>query len=83
MDGRDRMDEKAWLDVSVFRCPRCGRRYADVSWYAIELESDIECGSCHETFNIKKNLTDRILLAFDVDGEGKVREAKVVERIQR
>jgi len=75
------MSEKAWLDVSVLRCPRCGRYYVDASWYVVELESDIECGSCHEVFNTKKQLTDRIMLKFKIDGEGKVLEAEVAEHI--
>jgi len=75
------MNEKVWLDVSVFHCPNCGRCYSDVSWYAVELESDIECGNCHETFNAKKQLTDRVMLEFEVDEKGKMLEAKLVERI--
>ena len=75
------MSEKAWLDVSVFRCPRCGRCYVDVSWYVVELESDIECGSCREVFNTKKHVTDRVMLKFKIDEGGKVLEAEVAEHI--
>lgn len=75
------MSQSAWLDISVFRCPRCGRHYADVSWYVVELESDIECGSCHETFNATKQLTDRVMLEFKIGEKGKVLEAGVVEHI--
>lgn len=75
------MDKRAWLDVSVFRCPRCGHRYADASWYVVELESDIECGNCHEMFNTKKQLTDRVMLKFNLDDKGKVLKAETVERI--
>jgi len=75
------MSEKGWLDVSVFKCPRCGRYYVDASWYVIELESDIECGGCHEVFNTKKQLTDRVMLNFTIDEEGKVLEAEVAEHI--
>jgi len=75
------MDEEAWLDVSAFRCPRCGRYYVDASWYVAELESDIECGSCHEVFNTKKQMTDRLMLKFKIDEEGKVLEAEVTEHI--
>lgn len=75
------MDEKAWLDVSVFRCPRCRRCYVDASWYVVELESDIECGSCHEVFNTKKQMRDRVMLSFKIDEEGKVLKAEVTEHI--
>ena len=75
------MSEKAWLDVSVFRCPRCGRRYVDASWYVVELDSDIECGSCHEVFNAKKQVTDRVMLKFKIDEEGKVLEPEVAQHI--
>lgn len=75
------MSEKVWLDVSVFQCPQCGRYYVDASWYVVELESDIECGSCHEVFNTKKQVTDRVMLKFKIDEGGKVLEAEVAEHI--
>jgi len=75
------MSEKAWLDVSVFRCPGCGRYYVDASWYAVELESDIECGSCHEAFNTKGQITDRVMLEFKIDEKGKMLEAEVTNHI--
>jgi len=76
------MSEKAWLDVSIFRCPKCGRYYADASWYAVELESDIECGSCHKMFNAKKSLTDRIMLEFEINEKGKALGVDITERIK-
>jgi len=75
------MSEKVWLDVSVFQCPRCGRYYADASWYVVELKSDIECGGCHEAFNTKKRVTDRVMLKFRIHERGKVMEAEVDEHI--
>jgi transcription elongation factor Elf1 len=75
------MSKKAWLDVSVFQCPRCGRYYVDASWYAVELESDIECGSCHEVFNTKRQITDRVMLDFKIDEKGKMLEAEVTNHI--
>lgn len=75
------MSQTAWLDVSVFKCPACGRHYADVSWYVVELGSDIECGGCHESFNAKRQLTDRVMLEFKIGEKGKVLEAGVVEHI--
>jgi len=73
---------KAWLDVSVLRCPNCGHFYVDVSWYVVEMESDIECGNCGITFNSKKNATDRIMLEFQIDEEGKAQKAKIAERLK-
>ena len=75
------MSETGWLDVSVFRCPRCGRCYVDASWYVVELESDIECGSCHEVFNTKNQVTDRVMLEFKIGAKGRVLETQVAEHI--
>lgn len=75
------MSENAWLDVSVMRCPHCRRYFVDASWYVVELESDIECGSCHRTFNTKKQLTDRLMLGFKIDKKGRASEAGIVEHI--
>jgi len=41
------MSDKAWLDVAIFRCPKCRSFYVDASWYAVKLESDIEWSVCH------------------------------------
>ena len=75
------MSDKAWLDISIFRCPKCGHYYADASWYAIELESDVECGVCHIVFNPKKNLSDRVMISFKIEN-GKVKEVRIEEHIQ-
>jgi len=75
------MSNKAWLDIAVTRCPRCGRYYADASWYIIEMSSDIECGSCHETFNTKVHLTDRVMLRLVIDGAGEVEKVEVAEHL--
>ena len=72
---------KTWLDVAVIRCPNCGRFYADASWYVVEIGSDIECGTCHETFNSKKHGVDRIMLGISLDEKGKVKNAKVERHI--
>jgi len=77
------MSEKAWLDISVIQCPNCGRYYADASWYVIEIGADIECGTCHTTFNTKKGVTDRIMLSLMLDDEGKVHEAKVAKHLSK
>jgi hypothetical protein len=66
------MSTEAWLDVSAFSCPDCHMHYVEASWYASEIGSDVECGRCHRTFNTKKNLTDRALLRFQLDGQGTI-----------
>ena len=73
------MSKKAWLDVSVFHCPECGRFYVDASWYAVELEADIECGDCHRVFNTKRQLVDRVMLRFKIGEKGKMLGAEIVE----
>jgi hypothetical protein len=75
------MNDEAWLDVAVTRCPSCGRFYADALWYIVEMASDTECGSCHETFNTKTYLTDRIMLRLKINGNGNVESAEVTEHI--
>jgi len=74
-------EQKAWLDVSVIQCPNCGRYYADASWYVVEMGADIECGTCHTTFNTKKCSTDRVMLRFKVDEKGKVQGVEVTEHV--
>jgi len=76
------MGEEAWLDISIFQCPGCGRYYADAAWYAVELESDIECGSCHKMFNAKKRATDRVMLKFEIDEKGKALGIDITEHIK-
>ncbi len=75
------MREKAWLDISLLKCPNCGRLYAEASWYAVELESDMECGSCHKIFNAKKQLKDRVMLEFQINEKGRALEVKMTEHI--
>ena len=70
-------DRKASFDVTVFRCTNCVVFYVDASWYAVALESDIECGVCHTNFNAKKELTDRALLEFTINEKGKIREVMI------
>jgi len=77
------LSDKAWLDVSVIKCPNCGRYYADASWYVVEIGADIECGTCHTTFNTKKNATDRIMLSLKIDDEGKAQEAEIARRLSK
>jgi len=41
------------------------------------MESDIECGECGYTFNTRKNAVDRILLEFELNSSGKVKNVRV------
>jgi transposase-like protein len=66
------MNEKAWLDLSVFRCPKCGRYYVDASGYGVELEADIECRDCNRVFNTKKQQVDRVMLMLKIDRKGQM-----------
>jgi len=71
------MSEVAWLDVTIMRCPNCGRYYAESSWYAVEMESDIECNECGEVFNSKKQAVDRVLIEFEIDRNEKVADVRI------
>jgi len=75
------MSEKAWLDISVIKCPNCGRYYADASWYVAEIGADIECGTCHSTFNTKKTATDRVMISLKINDKGKVQEVSVAKQL--
>ena len=68
--------------MSVLRCPNCGHFYVDASWYVVEMESDIECGRCGTEFNSKRNATDRVMLEFQVDENGKVEKVKIAEYLK-
>jgi len=76
--------KKAYLDITVSICPFCGTPYADASWYAIELGSDVECGVCGRTWNPKasKVKVDRFLLEFLLDENAKVMKVKKKKRIE-
>jgi hypothetical protein len=73
---------KTWLDVTLLRCPKCGRYYVDASWYVVEMESDIDCGSCGTEFNSKKNAKDRAILEFQMDKNGKMQKVKISEHLK-
>jgi len=68
------MPEKAaYLEVVVGKCPACGNLIIEPSWFALQLESDIQCANCRNVFNMKKHLTDKILLKFELDEKGKIK----------
>ena len=61
--------EEAYLDVAIIRCPNCRKLYVDASWYILDMEADIECGICGETFNTHKNIVKRVLLKISIEEE--------------
>lgn len=73
---------KAWLDIALLQCPKCGRYYVDASWYVIEMESDIECGHCGTEFNSRKHATDRAMLEFQIDKNDKMKQVKIIEHLK-
>jgi hypothetical protein len=81
MAGMGIFEMKAWLDVALLRCPNCGHYYVDASWYVVEMESDIECGRYGTEFNSKKNATDRAMLEFKLDENGKMKKVNIAEHL--
>lgn len=75
------VEMKAWLDVTVLRCPNCGRFYVDASWYVVEMEADIECGECGKEFNGKRNAVDRALLEFSLNENGEIQDVKIAKHL--
>ncbi len=69
-DNYNFMNEDAYLDVTLIRCPNCGKLYIDASWYILDMESDIECGICGKEFNTKENIVKRLLLKITLEDEG-------------
>lgn len=72
---------EAFLEVCVTSCPACGNYYAEAAWYALTLESDLECGRCGETFSAARYLKDRALLRFKVDKKGRIEAVEVIEDV--
>lgn len=71
--------EKVYLDVCIAQCPECKTYYAEASWYAIELECDLQCNKCGKSFSPKRFSTDRVMVEFEVSEEGKVKKVRVAE----
>ena len=67
---------EAYLDVCNVRCPSCNSYYAEASWFAIELGSDMECGKCKVLFNAAQNVCDRLTLRFSIE-DGKVTKVEI------
>jgi hypothetical protein len=54
----------------------------DASWHVVEVESDIECGKCGVEFNSKKSATDRVMLEFQIDENGKMQNVEMIEHLK-
>ncbi len=76
-------EPRTWLDVTVIKYPNCGHYSADASWYVVEIGSDIECGTCHTTFNTKEHAVDRMLLELSLDGKEKVDHVHVKKHFRK
>lgn len=76
------MTEPAWMDVTIIQCPRCKRFYVEVSWYVIEMESDIQCADCGAEFNSRKQAKDRAIIEFEVNDLGQMQTVKLCKRIK-
>ncbi len=74
--------KEAWLDVSLFKCPYCRTFYAECSWYAAELGSDVTCGKCKQDFNAKKAIIDRVLLRILVNESERIGDVRISKRIK-
>jgi len=74
--------KEAWFDISLIRCPYCGTYYAEASWYVVSLESDLECGKCRKSFNSKKHATDRVMVRFKLDQEGRIEDVELKEHLK-
>jgi hypothetical protein len=70
-----------WLDAAVVQCPKCGNFHVDASWYLVELASDITCGKCRTEFNGKQSVTDRVILEFAVNDQGKMQNVVVLKHL--
>jgi len=67
------MEKETYLDITLIRCPKCRKIYSDASWYVLDMEGDIECSICGETFNTRKNIIKRILLRIDISDPDKLK----------
>jgi hypothetical protein len=70
---------RAFLDITIAKCPRCKNFLAESSWYA--LESDIGCGFCGRTFNMQKTMKDRVLIRVELNKEGKIEKIAVEQKL--
>ena len=74
------MGEDVYLDVTIVRCPRCGKLYADASWYVIDMESELGCSVCGKSFSTRNNVVERVLIKFSVVDDV-VRSVEISKRL--
>ncbi|RLJ08531.1 MAG: hypothetical protein DRP12_00420 [Candidatus Aenigmatarchaeota archaeon] len=58
----------AWLEVAILKCPNCGNLLAEPVWF-LELEQDITCSVCRKTWQASRNLLDKVMLRFEIEGK--------------
>jgi uncharacterized protein (UPF0212 family) len=72
---------EAYLDTCITKCPSCGTYFAEASWYAVNLGSDLECGRCGDSFNAKERCTDRVLVKFKLSRAGEVETLELASHV--
>ena len=76
------MTEPTWMDVTIIQCPKCKRYYAEVSWYVMEMESDIQCADCGTEFNSRKYAKDRAIIEFEIDSKEQMQTVKLCKHFK-
>lgn len=79
---QDDEDNLTYFDLAVAICPHCSTPIAESGWYGVDMESDIVCYECDKSFNIKRNVSDRVIVEIEVDESGKVCSLDVGERVK-
>lgn len=74
-------EEVTFFDIAVAVCPECGTPVAESGWYGVDMESDIECYECGNTFNMKKHLADRAVVRITLSKNRKIKRLGVAEKV--
>ncbi len=62
--------KQAFLEVVFLKCPKCGNVIIEPSWFS-DLEQDIQCADCGESFSAKQNELDRKVIKFVLGEDSK------------
>lgn len=68
--------KKAYIDLTICKCPNCGNFFIEPSWFVFELEQDFECGVCKQIFNTKKTVIKKFLFEFELDNKGNIKRVE-------
>lgn len=74
-------EDVTFFDIAVAICPDCGTPVAESGWYGVDMESDIECYECGNTFNMKEHLADRATIRITLSKNGKIKKLGVAEKV--